>query len=105
MTEPGGLFGGRYRLGPSLGVGGTSAVYQAEDVRDASGCQVAVKVLHPELCADERSRTAFLREAERLASLHQENIAAVLAWAPSLTCTTRHSSPARMNGRRCTSAE
>lgn len=80
MSAADGLFGERYRLGASLGVGSTSAVYEAEDVRDPSGRRVAVKVLHPHLCTDDRFRAAFLREAERLGSLRQENIAAVRGW-------------------------
>lgn len=80
MSTADGLFGERYLLGASLGVGSTSAVYEAEDVRDPSGKRVAVKVLHPHLCTDGRFRAAFLREAERLGALRQENIAAVRGW-------------------------
>jgi len=81
--EPlGTLFGGRYRLRGLLGVGGSAAVYEADDLQQqtADGPQrVAVKILHPHLCATEDAREAFLREAQRASRLRHPNIVAVRA--------------------------
>ena len=68
-----GLVGGRYALGELLGVGGTGSVFAAVD-REAADARVAVKLLHPHLCADEAARAAFLREAARAADLIHPNI-------------------------------
>ena len=78
----GSLFGGRYRLRGLLGVGGSAAVYEADDLQrqDADGpVRVAVKVLHPHLCATEASRSAFLREAQRAGKLRHPHIVALQA--------------------------
>ncbi|CAL8978968.1 Serine/threonine-protein kinase PknB [Propionicimonas sp. T2.31MG-18] len=77
----GALLGGRYRLGALLGVGGSAAVYEAEDLRvpgtDGTSATVAVKVLHATLCATAAGREAFLREAERARLLRHPNIIGV----------------------------
>ncbi|WP_182875074.1 serine/threonine-protein kinase [Microbispora sp. H10670] len=52
---------GDHRLVGVLGEGGQGAVYLA---RDASGGQVAIKLLHAREAADATSRRRFLREAE-----------------------------------------
>lgn len=76
------LFGGRYLLDGLLGVGGSAAVYEAEDLLETgeprTPTRVAVKVLHPHLSATRDAREAFLREAERAQKLHHANVAAVL---------------------------
>ncbi|WP_188756620.1 serine/threonine protein kinase [Microbacterium album] len=69
------LVGARFRLEELLGSGGSAAVYRAVDVR--SGAEVAVKVLHPHLCADAAARDAFLREAERVRVVTHPRIVAV----------------------------
>lgn len=76
-AEPpvGGLFGDRYRLGGLIGVGGSASVYEAEDGAE----RVALKILHPHLCADERVRAAFLREARYAERLSHPNVVAVRA--------------------------
>ncbi len=72
------LFGRRYRPGALLGVGGSASVYRADDLDPAAtDSQVALKVLHPHLCATESARQAFLAEAGRLGTLRHPNIAAV----------------------------
>ncbi|GGH51052.1 protein kinase domain-containing protein [Microbacterium album] len=75
------LLGGRFWIGDLLGVGGSASVYAAEDLsdRDERGepIPVAVKVLHPHLCSDDRARDAFLREAREAERLRHPNIAAV----------------------------
>ncbi|WP_084634947.1 serine/threonine protein kinase [Propionicicella superfundia] len=73
------LFGGRYVIGGLLGVGGSAAVYEAEDAQasPAEDDRVAVKVLHPQLCARVETREAFLREARLAQGLRHPNVVAV----------------------------
>jgi serine/threonine-protein kinase len=72
MTE----LGGRYRLEASLGRGGTGEVLRARDLR--LDRDVAVKVLHPWVAADDDARRRFKREATILAQLRHPNIVQVL---------------------------
>ncbi len=58
-----------------LGRGGMSVVYLAEDRR--LGRQVAIKVLAPELAADDSFRTRFTRESQLAAGLEHPNIVPV----------------------------
>src|SRR5262245_57293713 len=69
--EPGEIVGG-YRIERLLGRGGMAAVYLAEDTRLKR--KVALKVLSPELAADEAFRQRFVDESERLASVDHPNI-------------------------------
>ena len=69
--ESGGIVGG-YRIESLLGRGGMAAVYLAEDGRLKR--KVALKVLSPELAADEAFRRRFVDESERLASVDHPNI-------------------------------
>jgi hypothetical protein len=69
------LFAGRYELIRSLGGGGMSEVYLARDL--LLGREVAVKVIRPELAADERSVARFRREARAAASLSHPGIVAI----------------------------
>ncbi len=61
-----------YRLRAVLGRGGMSVVYQAENPR--LGIIVALKVLAPELAADDVFRTRFLHESRIAASLNHPNV-------------------------------
>jgi YVTN family beta-propeller protein len=61
-----------YRIEALLGRGGTSVVYRAEHLRLKR--KVALKLLAPELAADERFRERFLRESELAASLDHPHI-------------------------------
>jgi serine/threonine protein kinase len=87
MTPSQGRFTNRevagYRLVRLLGRGGTSEVYLAERLSDAS-VLAAVKVLTPsgQLSADERTRFAarFRREAEASLRLHHPHILPVLSY-------------------------
>jgi len=69
--EAGELVAG-YRIERLLGRGGMAAVYLAEDTRLKR--KVALKVLSPELAADEVFRQRFVDESERLASVDHPNI-------------------------------
>ena len=61
-----------YRMRAVLGRGGMSVVYQAENLRLSS--VIALKVLAPELAADDVFRTRFLEESRIAASLNHPNV-------------------------------
>jgi YVTN family beta-propeller protein len=61
-----------YQIEALLGRGGMSVVYRAVDLRLKR--RVALKLLAPELAADERFRERFLRESELAASLDHSSI-------------------------------
>src|SRR5262245_54398178 len=61
-----------YRIEALLGCGGMGVVYLAEQLRLKR--QVALKLLAPELAANQRFRERFLRESELAASLDHPNI-------------------------------
>ncbi|MCU1691279.1 MAG: serine/threonine protein kinase [Frankiales bacterium] len=69
------LLGGRYALGPLLGVGGMAEVLEGTDVR--LGRTVALKVLRPELARDPSFQARFRREAQAAASLNDPAIVSV----------------------------
>jgi len=62
----------RYRLLQEVGQGGMAVVYKATDT--TLNREVAVKVLHPHLAAQEESRARLQREAHAVAKLRHENI-------------------------------
>jgi len=69
---------GSYKIEALLGRGGMGVVYRAEDQRPGTrGRKVALKVLAPELSADERFRQRFERESQMAASLDHPNIVPV----------------------------
>jgi YVTN family beta-propeller protein len=61
-----------YRIEALLGRGGMGVVYLAEQLRLKR--RVALKLLAPELAADQRFRERFLRESELAASLDHPNV-------------------------------
>src|SRR5262247_4831624 len=61
-----------YRLRGVLGRGGMSVVYEAENPR--LGSTVALKILAPELAADDVFRARFLEESRIAASLNHPNV-------------------------------
>jgi serine/threonine protein kinase/pimeloyl-ACP methyl ester carboxylesterase/tetratricopeptide (TPR) repeat protein len=65
----------RYRIVSSLGAGGMGEVYLAQDAR--LDRKVAIKVLPPELTADERARKRLIREAQAAAKLDHPNICSI----------------------------
>ncbi|GAA2748574.1 serine/threonine-protein kinase [Amnibacterium kyonggiense] len=68
------LLGGRYRLGPVIGTGGTGTVHRARDER--LGRDVAVKVLRADAAAADCER--LRREVEYLRAVQHPNLVAVL---------------------------
>ena len=64
-----------YEIIDKIGQGGMGAVYRAEDTRLRR--RVAIKVLPPELAADDERLKRLEREAQLLASLSHPNVAAV----------------------------
>ncbi|MDP8923221.1 MAG: protein kinase, partial [Chloroflexota bacterium] len=75
MTVGSSLLGGRYRLGPVLGQGGMSVVYQAEDT--ILGRPVAVKILREQFSGEAEFQERFRREARAAARLSHPNIIAI----------------------------
>ena len=61
-----------FRVRSVLGRGGMSVVYQAENLRLSS--VIALKVLAPELAADDVFRARFLEESRIAASLNHPNV-------------------------------
>jgi tRNA A-37 threonylcarbamoyl transferase component Bud32 len=61
-----------YRLEATIGRGGMSVVYLAEDIR--LGRRLALKVLAPELAEDDRFRERFVRESKIAAGLDHPNV-------------------------------
>src|SRR5258708_22904955 len=64
---------GRYRITKQIGAGGMGVVYGAHD--DRLDRDVAIKVLPPDLLADEVVRHRFKKEALALSKLNHPNIA------------------------------
>lgn len=72
------MLGGRYAVGPALGVGASATVHEAIDT--TLGRRVAVKVLHAALAADEGFLARFRAEARAAAALSHPNILRVYDW-------------------------
>ncbi len=65
QARTGQSLGGRYLLGPLLGVGGIAAVYGAAH----QGREIAVKILHRRFARDHEISSRFVREARETAAL------------------------------------
>lgn len=65
---------GKYKIIKTIGEGGFGVVYLAED---NIGLRVALKVLHPQVAADEMLAAYFKREAKALARLSHPNIVSI----------------------------
>ncbi|WP_270451399.1 Stk1 family PASTA domain-containing Ser/Thr kinase [Kocuria marina] len=69
------LINDRYEVGEVIGRGGMATVHVGQDVR--LGRRVAIKILRPELAADETFHERFQREAHAVASLNHHSIVAI----------------------------
>jgi serine/threonine-protein kinase len=67
---------GNYRLGPRLGRGGMSVVFQAENWR--LGNVVALKILAPDLANDDNFRTRFLQESRIAAGFNHPHVVPII---------------------------
>ncbi|MBW4436943.1 MAG: protein kinase [Pleurocapsa minor GSE-CHR-MK-17-07R] len=67
-----------YRVEKVLGTGGMGAVYQATDLNLQR--QVALKVMHPHLSAQDQFQKRFLQEARAAASLDHPGIVRILSF-------------------------
>ena len=76
MNALGSTIADRYILDSLLGEGAMGAVYAGR--RLADGLPVAVKILLPEIAANEEMRKRFVREATALSTLQHPNIIGVL---------------------------
>lgn len=81
MPEANELIGGRYRLGPAIGVGGMGTVRRARDLRFDR--DVAVKLLRT--AADARHQERLRREARLLGALQHPNLVAAYDTGIDLT--------------------
>jgi serine/threonine protein kinase len=70
------ILGGRYRLGDTLGGGGTAVVYRARDV--VTRTDVAIKELRPQFAGQSATRQRFVHEAEVARSLAHPAIVRIL---------------------------
>jgi serine/threonine-protein kinase len=75
MAHVGRLVAGRYRIDALIGAGGMATVYRSLDTR--LGREVAVKVLLPNLAADETIARRFGHEARSLAAVNHPAIVSV----------------------------
>ena len=66
---------GRFQIAATLGTGGFATVYRAEDTRLRR--EVAIKLLHPQLAADEGFVRRFAAEAQTSARLRHPHIVTV----------------------------
>ena len=75
VLEPGKRLLERYLITGKLGAGGMGVVYRARD--EKLGREVAIKMLHRGVVADDQARGRFQREAQALAKMNHAHIASV----------------------------
>src|SRR5688500_8300855 len=69
----------RYRVLEEVGQGGMAVVYKAHD--ETLKREVAVKVLHSHLLAENESKSRLAREAQAVAKLHHDNIVQIFDYS------------------------
>jgi len=72
----GALFGGTFRISHQLGAGGMAVVYAVEQV--ATGQPRALKLMHPQMLADQSLRARFEQEARVSALIPSEHVVQVI---------------------------
>lgn len=70
------VLGDKFKLTACIGIGGSGAVYKADQM--ALGRTVAVKILNEELCADPRMITRFRGEAMSASRLNHPNCVSII---------------------------
>ncbi len=76
--EPGAVLNERYRVIRLLGVGASTATYEAEDL--SLHRSVAIKILLPEVLANQEWRDYFRHEITAVAALHHPNLTRIYDW-------------------------
>ncbi len=77
ILKPGAIFAKDYRVVRPLAQGGMGAVYVVEQI--ATGHQRALKVMHPQVVDDEKSRERFAQEARVGAQIRSAHVVEVTA--------------------------
>jgi serine/threonine protein kinase len=75
------VLGDKFKLTACIGIGGSGAVYKADQM--ALGRTVAVKILNEELCADPRMITRFRGEAMSASRLNHPNCVSIIDYGQS----------------------
>ena len=75
------VLGDKFKLTACIGIGGSGAVYKADQI--ALGRTVAVKILNEELCADARMITRFRGEAMSASRLNHPNCVSIIDYGQS----------------------
>jgi serine/threonine protein kinase len=75
------VLGDKFKLTGCIGIGGSGAVYKADQI--ALGRTVAVKILNEELCADPRMITRFRGEATSASRLNHPNCVSIIDYGQS----------------------
>ncbi|HTR49385.1 MAG TPA: protein kinase [Kofleriaceae bacterium] len=75
------VLGDKFKLTACIGIGGSGAVYKADQI--ALGRTVAVKILNEELCADPRMITRFRGEAMSASRLNHLNCVSIIDYGQS----------------------
>lgn len=73
LLAAGSVVAGRYEIVKSLGSGGMGSVYLCKD-RVLNEDQVAIKILHNDLAADEQQTKRFLREVQLIRKINHRNV-------------------------------
>jgi serine/threonine protein kinase/tetratricopeptide (TPR) repeat protein len=75
------VLGDKFKLTACIGIGGSGAVYKADQM--ALGRTVAVKILNEELCADPRMISRFRGEAMSASRLNHSNCVSIIDYGQS----------------------
>jgi serine/threonine-protein kinase len=75
------VLGDKFKLTACIGIGGSGAVYKADQI--ALGRTVAVKILNEELCADPRMISRFRGEATSASRLNHPNCVSIIDYGQS----------------------